>query len=182
LLQRVVELLLAAVVGRLLDQRDPLVEVLLRHRDADLFALLPPFLLLHQERDGLVAQLRIGGRTYRRHGLLLRLVPREGEVHQVGEARLRDLGGADLGNGAGGDGAGAATATGDEHGNDRKSQGEKERASLHFHPVRSVSRERRGRRKMAQAARRASKIASTSSTASAIPFCARRVTSCLAET
>ena len=83
LLQRGVELLLAAAEVRLLDLRDLLVDVLLGHRHAQLLALLRQLLLLHEEGDGRVAEGRIGGGADLRRRLSLRLVACEGRVHQL---------------------------------------------------------------------------------------------------
>src|SRR4051812_30123223 len=187
LLQRVLELLLVALVVRLLDLLDLLVDVLLRHRHAELLGLLRHFFLLHEEGDSGAAERRVSRGADLGTRLLLGLVARAGHAHQRGEARLRDGRGVDLRDRVGRYGARvAATAARGEQGNEAEAedegQGQEGQASLHFHPVRSMSREAPLRRSGSQAARRASKIASTSSTAWAISSCPRMLTSCLDET
>src|SRR6185503_4203257 len=127
---------------------------------------------------------RIGRGADLRTRLPLSLVARTGHAHQRGEARLGDRNRVDLGDRVGGHRAGvAASAARGEQGDEQERQEQVGQASLHFHPVRSISREAPQRpRKRPQAARRASKIASTSSTAWAISSCPRILTSCLDET
>jgi len=121
---------------------DLILDVLLRHRHAELLGLLRKLFLLHEERDGRILEGRARRRADLRAGLSLSLVARAGHVHQLGERCLRDRSAVDLCDRVGGHGARVAASTaGGEQGDEQDSQEQERQACLHFHPVRSMSRE-----------------------------------------